>query len=65
MEPQNMDNPKNTGAWKGRLKSFFVDPKEIEVAKNDINISLRYSINKQFLFHAQECVSKIERATPL
>ena len=29
---------KNTGAWKGRLKRFFVDPYTIELAKNGTNI---------------------------
>ena len=26
-------NPKNTGAWKGRLKRFFVDPYAVELAE--------------------------------
>ena len=30
--------PKNTGAWKGRLKMFFVDPYTLELAKNGTNI---------------------------
>ena len=50
METQTMDNPKNTGAWKGRLKSFFVDPYTVELAKNGTNIIRRYPKNKQFLF---------------
>ena len=29
---------KNTGAWKGKLKSFFVNPKAVEMAKNGTNI---------------------------
>ena len=29
---------KNTGAWKGRLKRFFVDPYTVELAKNGTNI---------------------------
>ena len=37
--------PKNTGAWKGRLKRFFVDPKAVELAKNITNIIWRYSKN--------------------
>ena len=45
-------NPKNTGAWKGRLKRFFVDPYTVELAKNDTNIIQRYPKNKQFLFYA-------------
>ena len=31
--------PKNTGAWKGRLKRFFVDPETLELAKNGTNIN--------------------------
>ena len=30
---------KNTGAWKGRLKGFFVDPYTVELAKNGTNIT--------------------------
>ena len=56
---------KNTGAWKGRLERFFVDLYPVELAKNGTNIFWRYSKNKQFLFHAQRCGSKIEPATPL
>ena len=29
---------KNTGAWKGRLKRFFVDPYPVKLAKNGANI---------------------------
>ena len=29
---------KNTGAWKGRLKRFFVDPYPEELAKNGANV---------------------------
>ena len=29
---------KNTGAWKGRLESFFVDLYPVELAKNGTNI---------------------------
>ena len=29
---------KNTEAWKGRLKRFFVDPYTVELAKNGTNI---------------------------
>ena len=29
---------KNTGAWKGRHKRFFVDPYTVELAKNGSNI---------------------------
>ena len=29
---------KNTGAWKGKLKRFFVNPKAVEMAKNGTNI---------------------------
>ena len=29
---------KKTGAWKGRLKRFFVDPYSVELAKNGTNI---------------------------
>ena len=29
---------KNTGAWKGRLKRFFVDPYAVELAKIGTNI---------------------------
>ena len=32
------DWSKNTGAWKGRLKGFFVDPYTVELAKNGTNI---------------------------
>ena len=56
---------KNTEAWKGRLKRFFVDPYAVELAKYVTNIILRYSKNKQFLFYAQGRGSKIEPATPL
>ena len=56
---------KNTGAWKGRLKRFFVDPFVVELATNGTNIIWRYSKNKQFLFYAQGRGSKIEPATPL
>ena len=31
-------NPKKTGAWKGRLRRFFVDPYAVELAKNGNNI---------------------------
>ena len=31
--------PKNTGAWKGRLKRFFVDPYTVKLAKNGANIT--------------------------
>ena len=31
-------NAKNTGAWKGRLKRFFVDLYPEELAKNGTNI---------------------------
>ena len=57
--------PKNTGAWKGRLKRFFVDPYAVEIVKNGTNIICRYQKNKQFLFYAQGRGSKIEPATPL
>ena len=30
---------KNTGAWKGKLKGFFVDPYAVELAKNGTNIT--------------------------
>ena len=30
--------PKNTEAWKGRLKRFLVDPYAVELAKNGTNI---------------------------
>ena len=30
--------PKNTGAWKGRLKRFFVDSYAVELAKIGTNI---------------------------
>ena len=29
---------KNTGAWKGRLKRFFVNPYPEELAKNGANV---------------------------
>ena len=32
------DKAKNTGAWKGRLKRFFVDLYPVELAKNGTNI---------------------------
>ena len=35
---QTLDRPKNTEAWKGRLKMFFVDPYTVEIAKNGTNI---------------------------
>ena len=56
---------KNTGAWKGRLKRFFVDPYPVKLAKNGTNIISRYSKNKQFLFYTQGRSSKLEPATPL
>ena len=56
---------KNTEAWKGRLKRFFVDPYAVEIVKNGNNIIYRYQKNKQFLFYAQGRGSKIEPATPL
>ena len=31
-------NTKNTGAWKGRLKRFLVDPYPVELAKNGTDI---------------------------
>ena len=31
-------NPKNTGAWKGRLKRFFVGPFAVGLAKNGTNV---------------------------
>ena len=31
-------NSKKTGAWKGKLMKFFVNPKEVERAKNGTNI---------------------------
>ena len=31
-------SPKNTGAWKGRLKRFFVNPYPEELAKNGANV---------------------------
>ena len=34
----NKPYSKNTGAWKGRLKRFFVDPYAIELAKKGSNI---------------------------
>ena len=36
----NLKQPhsKNTGAWKGRLKRFFIDPYAGEIAKNGTNI---------------------------
>ena len=33
-----LGDAKNTGAWKGRLKRFFVDPYAVELAKNGTNI---------------------------
>ena len=60
-----LSGPKNTGAWKGRLKRFFVDPYTVELAKNGTNIIQRYPKNKQFLFYAQGRSSKFEPATPL
>ena len=32
------DKSKNTGVWKGKLIRFFVNPKEVERAKNGTNI---------------------------
>ena len=37
IEPQ-CDRAKNTGAWKGRLKRFFVNPYPEELAKNGANV---------------------------
>ena len=37
LRPQS-DRSKNTGAWKGRRKRFFVDPYPVKLAKNGTNI---------------------------
>ena len=37
-EIQHLDTAKNTEAWKGRLKRFFVDPYAVELANNVTNI---------------------------
>ena len=34
----NLGKSKNTGAWKGRLKRFFIDSFALEPAKNGTNI---------------------------
>ena len=33
-----MDSTKKTGAWKGKLIRFFINPKAVETAKNGTNI---------------------------
>ena len=33
-----LHNSKNTGAWKGRLKRFFVNPYTVELAKNGTSV---------------------------
>ena len=60
-----LDSSKNTWAWKGKLKRFFVNPKAVEMEKNGTDIIWRYSKNKYFLFYAQGCGSKFEPATLL
>ena len=32
-----MNDPKKTGAWKGKPKEFVVDPKAVEIAKIGTN----------------------------
>ena len=53
---KQLDYTKNTGAWKGRLKRFFVDPSTVELAKKFIQVS--YTGQKQMTELMTEFVNR-------